>query len=381
VFLQTLCCFFPWPPLSSQDSQQEVLRLDKLQQQHGGEQLYKLQGEGARSFALGLLCWALPAGGARVWWLLPKVHSSLGLLCEHGRYAPWAQHGWRRWPAFIQELGLPRCHLRSTAMCQWHDGAGQQEAGEAEPGAAAMERAVDEDQDTAWTQRSVSTHALIALLARFSAPRGRERLQQEHDREQCRLLLCALLSHMTSVHREYDMALYLREDRWEPPAQPTGVEPITLTVVDGCMQVAPLLQVGARMREAVLAALEGVRAAAGGGVPLACVLRGFASAPRLRHLFRQLVVRLGCKCDQVAASEAELLTPPPGAKMTDSQRETQLARYLRAHRELMKEAAQVSIVMDAGRVGGRGIVHGSLSTPEGHGFLYPPQAPPAASPS
>ena len=113
-----------------------------------------------------------------------------------------------------------------------------------------------------------------------------------------------------------------------------------------------------------------------GEVPLGRFLTIIASPVALIPFFKQLVWQLGTSMDMSMAKAAESRGQVPDrSSLSVTSFERKLAQYVAANQRHFAEQSNLSICLDAGRVGQRQVVAGVLVDSSGVGFAYPPQEP------
>lgn len=167
--------------------------------------------------------WDRGRHGCRLRWGALDVYHELRLTAQKGKAFKFCEHGWGRWRAMAVGLWLPSEHLVRRV---------DQEA--VAQGAAG-------DGGGAADFRALSSHALVALLARWSS-RHRQRggLEDEGDCVAVGGLLRTLIGSAVEGRRTIITIFQDKLATWVPPKVPAGERPLDIPIVDGCFELSVL---------------------------------------------------------------------------------------------------------------------------------------------
>ena len=210
------CCRFP------AEHGHLVKWLDELQKARRQNLQLRLDAPPLRAADLTVAAWTMAQHGCHCWWSLPAIHKCIGLGARPGQVGRWTQHGWKAWCALAQKLELGPHALRLGLL------AGQ---GPAQLGDDA------EASGRVLTEKSASTHALIASLGKWSCEDWRQGLRNAHDRNCCLEFLRLPLSQLHVEQERLRWAVYRGPCAWEAP--PRGGDFTLLDIADGAVELPP----------------------------------------------------------------------------------------------------------------------------------------------
>ena len=173
-----------------------------------------------------LRCLELRCGrhGFHVMWNVLHLHRDLRLTSQR-QAGRWAEHGWVRWCAWLEILGLAKAHIVNKGGS----------ARDSHLGATMMTG----DSDLEW--RGVSTVALFALLLRWGHGRT-ERLRADGDAEKAQTLLTSFV-HVWFAGLSKWTVWVSYQVQWDPPLLPHGAPEDNhkvVDVIDGFLVLGPL---------------------------------------------------------------------------------------------------------------------------------------------
>lgn len=333
----------------------EIKWLDDLKNERRQDLSVEVNCPPHRAFGLQANLLGMAADGARIWWSLPAIYSALEMKAHGGRAGKWTSHGWQAWANLCEQLGLATAHLRKGVA---HDGMGNLGADLS-------------TTDRVFQERCVSTHLLVALLSRWGSASTWLHLKAETERECAKGLLKSLISLALDGHKSAFAVYSGRDEKWAPPEFPSGECPIVV-LVDGMF-----VDLTAVYRSKELGVVEALKL-----TPSTCrralssVLLDLAGSAQSAWLFKQIVWWLGTTLEEHwsqnlvdSALETRL------NDRTDAQRQKALVQYWVATLKAFDQAANVSISLDASRIGQKNTVCGILAMPDNRAVIFPPQAP------
>eukprot|EP00971_Amphidinium_carterae_P351489 6492139-Amphidinium_carterae.1 len=285
--------------------------------------------------------------GVHCFWSALSLHKELGFMCQKvaGR---WAQHGWQRWCAFITGV----CQLSEHHMVLKHSRQAEV-SDETVTGSAGTEF------------RGFSTHALVALLARWCQPSAvRGGLGKEEDRAQSSAFLHTLLDKVSSALPAEMMLFMDAECKWNPPLPFVGKAGFKVTIVNGRVDT----ELWAR-RGGVLGQLVQLQYGSGNREKywsLASMLEAisFHADAFIQSLFRQLVWTLGSAIDVYFFEQLQARPSTTLLKdMTDADRNRATVRYFLASQRAFQGADVLHVSMDASTVGGKSLMFAFVGSP------------------
>lgn len=193
-------------------------------------------------------------------WDALALFKSLRLSSQGGSACKWASHGWSRWRSFLlDDVGLTEHHVVNRMP---------------QSGPAALGQPVVEDGSPLAEQRSFSTHAVLALSARWCSPDPKVSLRAKSDRDSVQGFLFAMLRIATSKPaKPLVWTLFLdTEAEWTPPAVPEGDRPIDILMHGDTLNLQPLSEDSDARGHAVARHLAACIAAPLGACPLMSIL-------------------------------------------------------------------------------------------------------------
>ena len=302
--------------------------------------------------------WSLPQKGARVWWSMPALYYALDPKAHDGHAGQWCGHGWAAWTSLAQKLQLDPVHAR---LQQTHNN-GIDNLG--------LEQS---ESDRLLQEKSLSSIALLGQVGRFCSDNRRFCMRSEIGKACCRHFLVAFLAKPVLGLLEIPWTLFLKPDAWAPPSLPTGRLPIKLSIKFGEVDLEPVMASG-RVAEAVFKALgfEGRRHLK---APVPDMLVKLSTVGPAFWLFRHLVIRLGCICDEVHAND--FLSSGIARKLQDGSRnsvEQGFTRYWVAGVKHFVDPHFLSIAIDGSRVSQKSTMAGIMCLPSNMSMVIPPQA-------
>lgn len=302
--------------------------------------------------------------GFYILWDALQLYKSLGLQSQGGAACKWASHGWARWRAFlVDDVALADHHLVNRTLSSRHTLVGQP--------------IVSNDNPLA-DQRCFSTHAVLALSARWCSPDPRGSFRAESDRQSARGLLFAMVRiFATSSAKAPVWTLFLdTEAVWAPPAMPGGACPIDIVMHGATLDLQPLREIDIPLAHALVALLKGLIPAPIDRLPIVDILSGIAQHRKqadFRWFFRQLIWWLGRLLDQRAAIDLRDAEETPMACQSVRQRQKSLYKYWLAMRRAFREPMTLHLLVDGSTVLRKPMVCGLIAGPDSIGMIYPPQ--------
>lgn len=330
------------------------------------EQTLQVSGPHGLAWGLTISGMRTPMHGAYLWWHALRLHSALQLKSqkEPGR---WASHGWHRWAKFLQEeMGLPRMHVLNTCT-------NLEDISLVGPYSAEEVAGMD--------RRSLSTHALLALLARWCwAPQVRGGMTIDSDVNAAHAFLQSLLSQDVDHIGNFTWTLCIDiQAAWDPPALPNGNQPLDIKIVSGQLQLQEFSNKNAQCVMAVVQALTAAGAwGEEGQVLVIDVVRVLSSltakgSASTQWFLKQLMWALGSVVDQCFYDIVAIQSDPKLADTTRRKQKRDMFRYLVACREVMKNPAVLHLAVDGISLGKKPCLCGLMALPSNDAMILPPQ--------
>lgn len=349
-----------WVRILGDDGALEWRDLDGLRREVKRDLKAMLDFGDPRSLSFTCSLFALPKAGARVFAHMFGLYSSLKLSSHGRRPGRWLAHGWLAWEKLIVETcALPASHCQSSVPRATIDHMTGQ-------------RTLPLDDDArSLSQKAVSLHAILALLARWSSPKGRSAggMASPQDLQSCEAALEGLVTMATPSAAP--MRMFLSDAVREPPTQPRGLGMWDFCVKDGLAD-----------RECFVRVLGGIpewkpffagTCAQGPMVQVSKLMIFSAQSLKTHWLFRQLVWALGSELDKVVRSS--LLGAKPDLSMVSeaTRIDRDLFRYFTYQVRTFSGQENLSISLDASRVGQKKTYLGIIARPDNRGCVFPPQ--------
>lgn len=297
--------------------------------------------------------------GASIWWDVLDVYRQLHFQGKK-KAGKWAAAGWSRWISYCAESCGLVGHLVNKAP------AGYENRGE-----MLGQRMLEGDRCADF--RMVSSHALVALLARWGfVGEHSGGMKSDEDRLSARGLLRALLDKVALC----DVTFFLANGDISPGGWLVGSRAVVLPFSNGGLKLHGLSTVNNSICRAICKKLPAFANDAEARISFFAFLEAMAqSASREKDLqcaFRQLVVSLGKLVDRTFLAEGDQslslacgVDSRSGVKM--------MTKYWIAMREAFDRPQFLHMALDMGNVGKKPTFCGALALPTNIGVIFPPK--------
>lgn len=335
-----------------------AIPLQQLVSERSAGRVLKLVGGSLTSLILHITSWRCPQDGARCWVSLGALYKSLGMRSHKGSPSRWLSHGWLAWQRFGEAFGLPASHLRDRSECSHH---GDRSAKPPEGGIVSVPES-----------KSVSSHTLVALLARWAHEVGKNNLKSPGERRVSRPALAILLDKAFEDRGPHFANIFLASEVFHRQGTWSGRSLLRFCIRNARVDFRKIVEQSRQINGAIARALAGEDLS---DAHLADVLIKLASVPCCMWLFRQLVWVAGIIVDQHLAKVTELNGTERQLKnMSPAEVERDLAKYFLAHSRAFFGQTDVSMALDASRVGQKNVVLAVLALENNIAMAVPPQA-------
>ena len=305
--------------------------------------------------------------GAYMWWSLMSFWKALvpaGAMKT--TYAGWRKNRWAAWGNFVcGAMGLPASHLRKATEYQCTAPSAEAAEGNYRP----------------WRFASVSTHAAIALLTRWSAPGSAHDGRWEAGAPGALELLEAFIALLPV----FEVPVFTEGGaEWKSPWCSDGRDAMILTCNAGSVSGLDALHAGTRQHRPNCHA---VAQAVHFQNELGLLDLMHVTATGHPWFCKQLIWRVGTVLelqilgrDSPAVSDAIWTSSEAhgfgddGDLLHHRERSTRLCQYARTGFQHMGLPGTLAVCMDSSRVGRRSRTLVAAMSTDGHAFWLPPQA-------
>jgi hypothetical protein len=231
-----------------------------------------------------------------------------------------------------------------------------------------VEQEIDNGDEAAWEQKAVSTMGLLALLSKWSCGNRRLGFSHEDDVAAARGLLHVLLKIAFQKWPNVLITI-VSEGHWSEGAFAPGARTCILPISEGSIDLRGALR---RFPDE----LKTLRTACPAGQASLVDVLGWACVrPGLHWFFKQLVWELGLLVDPcLQAMVAQSLdTQNVGDEEGRMAMEMSLTRYVVGGRKGFVLCKNLSLSLDASRVGQKDVFVGVIANSDNHAMAVPPQ--------
>ena len=286
----------------------------------------------------------LPHDGAMCFIDLKAFHTNNSIKASKF-FSTWVRSSWSTWKTWLRKLGLPESHYREATRSKTLHG--------------------NIAEDNLFGNESLSVHAFLALLFRWSAG-GRKGFQDKDDQEtarQCTTLVLAVVSRCRPVLKLF---YSMSKVEWNPPLfWGVGGHTCCVEVQSGELCVDALPQ---STRQLVQRHLQRHSTK----VHLSDLLCLISQENDQQWLFFQFLVQVGVIVQDEFIKLVWIAGAP--AVSTKWSMEKQLVRYMVAARQTFTKSSSLLVALDGSRIGKKKMLLGAMAcSDERIAAVLPPQ--------
>ena len=196
----------------------------------------------------------IPILGAAVWWNVLDIFTKMDISAHKKCAWKWAGNSWDRWTSWLcDSLLLPQVHIlkRNGISSKGND------------------KGTEAVAVVSCDFRGSSTTALVAMLARWACDSvSKGGLAQQADRVAMLSLLRGLFTAAIGSGR-HELTIFIDTDcKWEPPSLPHGSQPADAEIVDGLLNLRPLIEHASELSTSLIAYMQARREIVEGAIPV-----------------------------------------------------------------------------------------------------------------